>query len=146
VSENITTKKDWRVEIDPETCSLCEMCVNRCSNNALIVRREGGKLEIFYDHQLCDGCLGQTFCQSHCPENAVKVSRVPVEELPGAIVSLVSGELATCKSCGNEFMPERKLNTLLQKKKIEPKDIQKLCPACRREKLMDSYLDITGQA
>ncbi len=145
MSEEGHTEKGWRVEFDTEACSLCEMCVNKCSPHALIARRQGTTLEILFDHKNCDGCLGQTFCQELCPENAVTVSRVPLEELPEEPVCLVEGEMSTCEGCGNQFMPERKLETLLDQKKITPKEVQKLCPACRRSQLMDSYLKITGQ-
>jgi ferredoxin len=146
VSGKEYTKKGWWVEFDTEACSLCEICVHKCSNHALIAHRKDTKLEILFDPSVCDGCLGQTFCQEHCPENAVTVSRVPVEELPEEPISLVVGEMATCEGCGTQFMPERKLGTLLGKGKIAPKSVQKFCPACRRNQLMDSYLKITGQA
>jgi ferredoxin len=145
VSEKGYTEKGWRVEFDTDACSLCEMCVHKCSPHALIARREGTTLEILFDHKVCDGCQGQTFCQELCPENAVTVSRVSVQELPQEPVSLVKGEMSTCEGCGNLFMPERKLETLLDQKKITPKDVQKRCPACRRDNLLDSYLKITGQ-
>lgn len=146
MSEKEYIEKGWRVEFDTKACSLCEMCVNKCSTHALIARRQGTTLEILFDHETCDGCLGQTFCQELCPEKAVTVSRVPLEELPHKPVLLINGEMSTCEGCGNLFMPEKKLETLLDQKKITPKEVQKRCPACRRNQLLDSYLKITGQA
>jgi ferredoxin len=146
VSEKEHTEKGWRVEFDTEACSLCEMCVHKCSNNALLARRQGSMLEILFDPMTCDGCLGQTFCQELCPEKAVTVSRVPLEELPEHPISLIEGEMSTCEGCGNLFMPEKKLKTLLGQKKITPKDFQKLCPACRRNQLLESFSKATGQA
>lgn len=145
VSGNGYNKKGWQVTFNKETCSLCEMCVNHCSNHALIAHRHDGKLEILFDSKLCDGCLGQTYCQEHCPEEAVTISRVSLEELPASPVSLIEGRMANCETCGKEFMPERKLATLLDQKKIEPKSVQHQCPHCRREQLMDSCLKITKQ-
>jgi ferredoxin len=145
VGEKLYTKKGWRVEFDTGACTLCEICVNRCATHALSLRREDSKLEIFFDHNLCNGCLGQTLCQTDCPEDAVTVTRAPLEELPEGPISLVVGDMATCKECGNQFTPERKLATLLDQKKITPKSVQNYCPACRRSHLMDSYLNITGQ-
>ncbi len=144
VNQQLYTEKGWRVEFDTEACSLCEICVKRCSTHALSTRHEDSKLEIFFDHNLCDGCRGQTLCQTDCPEDAVTVTRFSLERLPGRPVSLVTGEMATCEDCGSQFMPERKLATLLEQEKITPKPVQKYCPACRRNHLMDSYLRLTG--
>jgi Pyruvate/2-oxoacid:ferredoxin oxidoreductase delta subunit len=145
VSGNGYTKNGWRVTFDTDACSLCEICVNHCSNHALIARRKDTELTILFDHRQCDGCLGQAFCQEHCPEDAVTVSRAPLDELPDEPVSLITGELAKCEKCGNPFMPERKLATLLDQKKITPKPVQRICPNCRRGQLMDSYLNILDQ-
>lgn len=145
MNENRWTGNAWRVEIDTEICSLCEMCVSRCSNHALIARRDGSTVEILFDYRLCDACLGQTFCQEHCPENAVTVTRLPAKELPDEPIRLIADRLATCRQCGSFFMPERKLATLLHQKKITPKEAQKYCPACRRENLLDGYLKMTGR-
>ncbi len=145
MSEKGCTEKGWRVEFDTEACSLCEMCVHKCSNHALIARRQGTTLAILFDHRICDGCLGQTFCQELCPEKAVTVSRVPIEELPEEPICLVEGEMSTCEGCGSLFMPMRKLETLLSQKKITPKEFQKRCPACRRNRLLESYSKATGQ-
>ena len=41
--------------------------------------------------------------------------------------------------------PERKLETLLDQKKTTPKAVQKFCPACRRNRLLESYSKATGQ-
>lgn len=146
MSEKGYTEKGWRVEFDTQACSLCEMCVHKCSNNALIARRQGPTLEILFDPMTCDGCLGQAFCQELCPEKAVTVSRVPLEELPQHPIPLIEGKMSTCDGCEELFMPERKLETLLEQKKITPKVFQRLCPACRRKGLLDHYLKATGQA
>lgn len=138
-------KSAWRVEINTETCSLCEMCVSRCPSHALYLRRTGNTEEILFNYRLCDSCLGEVFCEAHCPEKSVKVTRIPVQDLSDEPVSLAVGELATCRDCGTLFVPERKLAALLEKQKITPKSVQNYCPACRREHLLDSYLTITGQ-
>jgi NAD-dependent dihydropyrimidine dehydrogenase PreA subunit len=139
------TGNAWRVEFDTEACSLCEMCVNRCPTGSLFVRSAGEKLEILFDSRLCHSCRGEMYCEFHCPENAVTVSQITEEELPAEPVVLISGQMATCQDCGNPFMPERKLSTLLEQEKITPKSVQNCCPDCRRNHLLDSYLDATGQ-
>jgi ferredoxin len=142
---NSKTKKTWRVEFDRDACSLCEMCVNRCPTQALFVRQQGENLEILFDLRLCDGCRGEMYCEFHCPEKAVKITRISSQELPADPVILIDGEMSTCQECGSRFMPERKLATLLDQEKITPKSVQKYCPACRRQNLIENYLDINGQ-
>jgi ferredoxin len=139
------TRVAWRIEFNTETCSLCEMCVNRCPTKALFVRRADNKLEILFDSRLCNSCQGEMYCEFHCPENAVTVTQVTEDELPSEPTVLIAGEMAICQDCGNPFMPERKLATLLNKEKITPKSVQNYCPDCRRNHLMDSYLNITDQ-
>ena len=142
---NGKVKTVWQVQIDTGTCSLCEMCVNRCPSHALFIQRQGTTEEILFNYRLCDGCLGEMFCEGHCPEKSVKVTRIPVQDLSDEPVSLVVGEMSTCQDCGVLFMPERKLATLLEKQKITPKSVQHYCPNCRRNHLVDSCLTITGQ-
>lgn len=139
------SKKTWRAEFNTETCSLCEMCVNRCPTQALYVQKSGDKLAFLFDHRLCDACRGKMYCEFHCPEKAVTVTRVPAKDLPAEPVILISGEMATCKDCGNQFMPERKLAALLEQEKITPKSVQSFCPECRRKHILNSYLDNTDQ-
>ncbi len=147
MSETASTnrKKAWRVEFNTETCSICEMCVHRCPNHALFILRADSTEEILFDYRLCNGCRGEMYCQTHCPEKAVTVSRVPRQELPDKPVSLISGKMAACQDCGSQFMPERKLAALLEQRKITPKSVQSYCPSCRRSHLFDSYLRITGE-
>jgi ferredoxin len=102
-------------------------------------------IEILVDHTKCDGCSGHALCKEKCPEDAVTVSRMPMHEVPVEPVSLITGEMAICEKCGNQFMPERKLATLLDQKKITPKAVQHICPDCRRGQLMDSYLNVLDQ-
>ena len=138
-------KEAWRVEFNTDTCSLCEMCVNRCPTQALFLRRTDRKVEILFDSGLCNGCGGEIYCEIHCPEAAVTATRIPVEGLPSEPVLLIAGEMAICLDCGRPYMPERKLAALLEQGKITPKPVQKFCPACRRDRLIDSYLSITDR-
>jgi ferredoxin len=142
---NSGTKSGWRVDFNTETCSMCEMCVNRCPTHALFIRRQGNVEDILFDAALCDSCSGDMYCQAHCPEKAVTVSLVPAAALPAHPLVLITGEMTACGDCGKLFVPERKLQTLLEQEKISSKSVQSYCPTCRREHLLDSYLILTGQ-
>ncbi len=147
VSATVSTnrKKAWRVEFNTETCSICEMCVHRCPNDALFILRVDSTEEILFDYRLCTGCRGEVYCQTHCPEDSVTVSRVPLQGLSDKPVSLISGQMAACQDCGSYFMPVRKLATLLDQQKITPLSAHQYCPSCRRNHLFDSYLKITSE-
>jgi len=132
----------WKVEFT-SACSLCEMCVNRCPRGALSARRRDALAEILFDHRLCDGCGGDAYCDAHCPEKAVVVSRMAREGAPAAPVVLIQGEVMSCPSCGALFVPERKLETVLGKQQVRPKPVQRDCPACRRAHLLDHLLSAT---
>lgn len=131
----------WRIQFNQETCSICEICVKHCPTQALTLARGEAMVEIRFDSGACDGCNGGFYCKRDCPEDAVIVSRVPADTLPPQPELLIRGQLARCQGCGTTFMPERKLETLLKQRKITQKSVQLYCPACRRERLMDRYLD-----
>ena len=109
--DKTVSTKLWKVEFNTETCSLCEMCVHRCPTQALTIRRKGSQEEILFDYGLCNGCAGDTYCQEHCPERAVTVSRIPADEAPPEPVVLITGQLATCQDYKRALDGDEGLNT-----------------------------------
>ena len=67
----------YRAAIDPELCTLCGTCEERCQIEAVIER--DGFMEV--DTARCIGC---GLCVPTCPENAVTMVRKPVTEVPPA--------------------------------------------------------------
>jgi Pyruvate/2-oxoacid:ferredoxin oxidoreductase delta subunit len=127
----------WQVSFDTGLCSLCEICVRRCPVSALEIRRDGLHEQIWFTQDRCNGCDGEPVCAGACPEKAVAVRRAGVRAARRGPAQLVSGDMARCEQCGTEFAPQRKLDSLLRKGKISPKDVHDLCPPCRRSRLLD---------
>ncbi len=70
-------------EVDPETCVLCQTCVEICPVQALSVKEEGGEERITVEEDLCIGC-GQ--CAYQCPEDALSLKEIRNPEfVPGAV-------------------------------------------------------------
>lgn len=136
----------WRVTFDQQACSICEICVHKCPQQALLIRHTGDLEEILFDDRLCDGCAGKMVCRDVCPEHAVTVTRVRVAGPSEAPVVLVQGTLSSCQSCGTRFVPERKIETLVKGARITAKDVQGYCPACRRTRLLDALLEARVEA
>ncbi|NLT66147.1 MAG: hypothetical protein GXX84_06040 [Acidobacteria bacterium] len=138
-------KSARRLQIDRLACSVCETCATACPPHALYVTRTETIEEILFDASLCDGCGGSPLCSESCPEKALSVIPVPSDSVPQGPVALIVGELADCQACGTVFVAEAKLQSLLEEDRTLPKSVQQLCPACRRERLLDSYVRITGK-
>ena len=68
--ERLVTRSDFTAVTDPEACSECGACVDRCVFGARKVTETGG-LE-FYP-ELCRGC---GLCVSACPDGAVTMAPV----------------------------------------------------------------------
>lgn len=66
-------KSEFRLAIDPESCSGCEECVDRCWNNALSMENE----QVAVDRDRCFGCGS---CVNICPTEALRLERKSPEE------------------------------------------------------------------
>ncbi len=55
------------MEIDPEKCTGCEVCVYACFFGAIRIRREGSRRKVF----VCDLCGGDPMCAKLCDTGAV---------------------------------------------------------------------------
>ncbi|MFC1896316.1 ATP-binding protein [Thermodesulfobacteriota bacterium] len=63
-----------RAIVDPDRCSGCELCIDKCQVNALTMNDEG-IAEINYDR-----CIGCGLCAPACPDEAIKLIPKPSEE------------------------------------------------------------------
>ncbi len=66
-------RSDFRAVADPESCTGCESCLDRCRFGALAIVEEVCRV----DHGRCLGC-GQ--CVSICPAGALSLERRPEED------------------------------------------------------------------
>lgn len=60
--------------VDPESCSGCELCIDKCQVNALKMNDEG-IAEIDYDR-----CIGCGLCAPACPDDALSLLPKPAEK------------------------------------------------------------------
>jgi ferredoxin len=58
--------------IDPDICSPCPICVNRCPMDAVIVNEKAAEINL-------DRCVGCGVCVSTCPEKAISLGQKPPE-------------------------------------------------------------------
>lgn len=139
-AQNLNTKTYWIVKVDKNKCSICEVCANRCPPNAISIKKIGDFEELLFDWKLCDGCNGNPYCQEHCPEKAIRITKKHTISKSGPIISLVKGEVLKCQNCGSSFVPEKKLKVLLLKPDIKKKEVHILCPNCRRKRIIKNLL------
>jgi Pyruvate/2-oxoacid:ferredoxin oxidoreductase delta subunit len=72
----------FQAEIDPEVCSACETCFDRCFFNAIEDVKEGD--ETVAMRVIPEKCMGCGVCQVTCPEDAIQLIAVREEEfIPG---------------------------------------------------------------
>ncbi len=64
----------FAAEIDPELCTSCRTCMDRCYFNALEEISEGTKAS--YTSVLQDKCMGCGLCQPTCPSEAIALKEV----------------------------------------------------------------------
>ncbi len=60
-------------EVDEDTCTLCQTCVEACPVQALSLDEAGGEEKVAVEEGLCIGC-GQ--CAYQCPEEAIAMKEV----------------------------------------------------------------------
>jgi NAD-dependent dihydropyrimidine dehydrogenase PreA subunit len=69
----------FMAEIDPERCSGCETCLDRCRFNAIVAL--DGEADIM--RVIAEKCMGCGLCQITCPESAISLKAVrPADFIP----------------------------------------------------------------
>jgi len=65
-----------RIVIDKEGCKGCELCINACPRDVLVMskdfNRSGYQYCIFKNKENCNSC---TFCAIMCPDICIEVYR-----------------------------------------------------------------------
>jgi NAD-dependent dihydropyrimidine dehydrogenase PreA subunit len=75
---NICDPSRFQAVIDPDRCSLCETCLDRCYFNALkLIETENGNETMSV---IDDKCMGCGLCQITCPEQAISMIAVREED------------------------------------------------------------------
>ena len=71
---NICNPSRYTAEIDPEKCSFCGTCVERCAFNAII--EQNSQTADDYMEVIADKCMGCGLCHLTCPEEAISLLEV----------------------------------------------------------------------
>jgi len=124
------------VSIDPRTCTMCTMCVQRCPTGALSARYSAeGELAISFDPVDCTAC---DQCVEVCPEverEAISVDhRVDFATLAAGRVELNRSATYTCERCGQPVAPTammERISNILGDNAALMDHLTRLCLACR---------------
>lgn len=133
---------NWRVEVDAEKCSLCEVCVHHCPPAAIRSEQSGDTLFILFQPNLCDGCQA---CLERCPEDAIRLVRVDAPR-EGEEEVLVKSQMLHCEVCGTWFAPVSKLRAASRKTEDNADIIREQCPLCRRTQMVARFIDEKREA
>jgi ferredoxin len=87
----------YQAEIDPELCSACGECIERCQMEAI---QEGQDCSTIIDGR----CIGCGLCVSTCPEEAISLVAKPAVEAPPKVLSETLRKIETERSAlaGNQ--------------------------------------------
>lgn len=133
-------QKGWTVELDADTCSLCEVCARHCPTGAIRLERADDTIALYLVHGKCNNCGGEKNCEAICPEESITVVGLDKPTRKRGEVLLISSDLVRCSYCHEPFSPNRKLETLGQKGLGH--EVEKtLCPVCRRKHLVVKLID-----
>jgi len=101
------------INIDPSTCTACEMCAQICPTDALRSAPNVTGVRISFDPQICVGC-GQ--CVATCPElehGAIELKRgFDVSEWAAARREVRYEPTAACEICGEPVAPAAMLSRI----------------------------------
>ncbi len=128
----------WRVEVDADKCSLCEVCGRRCPTGAIRGELTDGTLSLVFNHRLCDGCRD---CLESCPEKAMTLAETDSpNDSPGEKI-LATGEMLQCSVCGSRFAPEATLEAASRRREDDTDLISDQCPLCRRTQMVARFIE-----
>ncbi|AWR96143.1 4Fe-4S ferredoxin [Acidianus sulfidivorans JP7] len=113
LNEDDTVPEVYNVNVDPNKCVLCGVCVRACQ--MLVPELKGNEsLELSYNIPYC---IGSERCVKNCPENAVLVTGyAKISDLKKKVVN--KAKVAKCRFCGKPLGSEKvknKVDTLLIK-------------------------------
>ncbi len=142
-------------EYDFAKCIGCGACAVACPPNAISLKENGEKDSVIWrmDYGRCIFC-GR--CEEVCPTSAISLTKEYMMSVLFDKQDLtVTGEikLKKCSSCGSPYSTERLCNYVIDKlvstgwdeTSIDEKVKHvHLCPQCRREQAVESYVSAEG--
>ncbi|MFC2047616.1 DUF362 domain-containing protein [Chloroflexota bacterium] len=72
--ENSVAKANYYAEVDPDACTGCEICIDRCQVGAVFVDGTVATVNL-------DRCIGCGLCMTGCPDEAIHLKRRTDAEL-----------------------------------------------------------------
>ena len=99
-----------KIEINPDTCTLCASCVGACNMGALYANASDNSLR--FNASLCTLC---GYCEASCAEkNTIKIVAGELELKPSYFEYqiLAKDELFACISCGKPFATKKSIEKI----------------------------------
>jgi len=134
-----STPSRWIVVLDPERCTLCEVCARDCPTGALRLERTADAVKLLFDAALCHGCPEGNGCHETCPEGAIHLERGGGAD--GSERLLLASALIPCAHCGKGFAAVHELEVLQRAGRVHHELVSDLCPLCRREQLVVGFIE-----
>ena len=130
----------WSVVLDPEKCTLCEVCARICPTDALTRVKKDSTMSLYFNQTLCIGCPGEISCEALCPEDAIKIIELDAKPERQEEVLLNEDEMIQCSNCKEFFAPLVKVRNIGRKGLPHNVNLT-LCPLCRRTNLVVQLID-----
>ncbi|MGC8558113.1 MAG: 4Fe-4S dicluster domain-containing protein [Nitrososphaeria archaeon] len=99
----------YNVEVDGESCTMCESCARWCPTSALRIETKDGKSALTFDPESCTGCK---ICVNVCPApgNSGEGKAVRVRRAKSERKTLVEDYVVRCRICGAPVGSRRSLD------------------------------------
>lgn len=121
----------YRAVVDPQRCTLCEVCARKCPTRALTIGREGGEaVKLLFNPANCVNC---GLCVRLCREGAIKISEErELDWLRPRAEELDRDEVVRCRRCGAPVDNKKRLLKVARTLGASLEDLA-YCPPCRQE-------------
>ena len=83
MNQKSMTKSNYQVEVAPETCKACTLCVRRCPMDAIQLRFSAKSTNKFRKAVVADTglCIGCGVCVHKCKTKSITLKRKEEEEI-----------------------------------------------------------------
>ncbi|WP_221287596.1 4Fe-4S binding protein [Stygiolobus caldivivus] len=131
----------YYVEVDPEKCVLCGVCVRACQMLVPDMKTQNDLTSLEYNIPYC---IGSQRCVKNCPENAIKVERIAkFKELQKVRVN--QAKVTKCRYCGKPIGTVKikgKVDTLLvQFGFLGAAQYTDVCNECKQKELTKMWIE-----